>query len=184
MEDIIKESESRMQKTLETLKKNFACVRANRASPSLLDHVQVEYYGSKVPLKQLAQISAPEPRALLVTPYDKTAAQGIEKAILTSDLGINPKIEGGFIRLILPELSQERRKDLIKVIRKETEESKIAVRNVRRDGLESLKKQKTEKKITEDEEKFKDKKIQELTDKFVAEVDRLLAAKEKEILEV
>lgn len=184
MEEIIKESESRMQKTLEALKKNFASVRANRASPSLLDHVQVEYYGSKVPLKQLAQVSAPEPRVLLVTPYDKTAAQGIEKAILTSDLGINPKVEGGFIRLVMPDLSEERRRDLIKIIKKETEESKIAVRNVRRDGIEALKKQKAEKKITEDEEKTKDKKIQELTDKHIAEIDKLLAAKEKEILEV
>jgi ribosome recycling factor len=184
MEDVLKESEIRMQKALESLKKNFAAVRTGRAHPALLDHVQVEYYGSKVPLKQIAQISAPEARCLVVTPYDKGASQGIEKAILSSDLGINPKNEGGVIRLIMPELSEERRRDLMKVVKKEAEESKIAARNVRRDAMEALKKQKSEKKITEDAEKMQDKKVQEMTDKHCAEVDRLFAAKEKEILEV
>jgi len=184
MQDVIKESEGRMQKAMEALKKNFAAVRTGRANPALLDHVQVEYYGTKVPLKQLAQISAPEPRVLLVTPYDKSANQGIEKAILASDLGINPKNEGGVVRLILPEPSEERRKELIKVVKKESEEAKVALRNVRRDAIEALKKQKAEKTITEDEEKMKDKKVQEQTDKFSAEIDKLLAGKEKEILEV
>jgi len=184
MEDVLKDSDSRMQKALEALKKNFAAVRTGRAHPALLDHVQVEYYGSKMPLKQLAQISAPEPRMLVVTPYDKNAAQAIEKAILASDLGINPKNEGGLLRLSLPELSEERRRDLTKIIKKEAEDTKIGLRNVRRDALEALKKQKAEKKITEDAEKMQDKRVQELIDKFSAETDKLLAAKEKEILEV
>lgn len=184
MQDVLKESEGRMQKAIENLKRNFAAVRTGRANPALLDHVHVEYYGTSVPLKQLASVSAPEPRVLAVTPYDKTAAQGIEKAILTSDLGINPKNEGGVIRLFLPEPSEERRKELVKVVKKEAEETKIAVRNVRRDAIELLKKQKAEKKITEDLEKMQDKKAQELTDKYCTEVDKLLAGKEKEIMEV
>jgi ribosome recycling factor len=184
MQDVIKESEGRMQKAVENLKKNFAAVRTGRANPALLDHIHVEYYGTSVPLKQIASVSAPEPRALVVTPYDKNAAQGIEKAILTSDLGINPKNEGGVIRLFLPEPSQERRKELVKVVKKEAEESKIAVRNVRRDAIEILKKQKADKAITEDAEKTQDKKVQELTDKYCAEIDKLLAGKEKEIMEV
>lgn len=177
MADVIKESEAKMQKAIEALKKNFAGVRTGRANPALLDPIQVDYYGSMVPLKQLSSVSAPEPRMLVVTPYDKGAAQAIEKAISSSNLGVNPKNEGGVIRLILPELSEERRRDLTKIIKKESEESKIAVRNVRRDAL-------SEKAATEDEKKNLEKKIQELTDKVTAEIDKLLAAKEKEILEV
>jgi ribosome recycling factor len=184
MQDILKESEGRMQKAIEALKKNFAAVRTGRANPVLLDHIHVDYYGTSVPLKQLAQVAAPEPRVLLVTPYDKSAAQGIEKAILTSDLGINPKNEGGTIRLILPEPTEERRKELVKLVKKESEEAKIALRNVRRDAIEALKKMKGEKQISEDDEKMKDKKVQELTDKYSAETDKLLAGKEKEIMEV
>jgi ribosome recycling factor len=184
MQDVIKDGEARMQKALEVLKKNFAAVRTGRANPALLDHIHVDYYGTSVSLKQLAQVSAPEPRCLLITPYDKTAAQAIEKAILTSDLGVNPKNEGGMIRLILPEPSEERRKELVKVIKKESEETKIAVRNVRRDAIEVLKKQKADKVITEDIEKMQDKKVQELTDKYCAEADKLFSAKEKEIMEV
>jgi ribosome recycling factor len=184
MQDVIKESETRMQKALEVLKKNFAAVRTGRASAALLDHIHVDYYGASTPLKQLAQVSTPDARSLLVTPYDKTAAQAIEKAILTSDLGINPKNEGGAIRLSLPEPSQERRKELVKVTKKEAEDAKIAIRNVRRDAIEVLKKQKADKTITEDAEKMQDKKVQELTDKHSLEIDKLLAAKEKEIMEV
>ena len=184
MQDVLKDSEARMQKSIDSLKKNFAAVRTGRANPALLDHIQVEYYGTNVPLKQLAQVSAPEPRVLLITPYDKGAAQGIEKALQASDLGVNPKNEGGMIRLVLPEPSEERRKELVKVIKKEAEEGKIALRNVRRDAIEILKKQKADKVISEDAEKMQDKKVQELTDKHSLEIDKLLAAKEKEILEV
>jgi ribosome recycling factor len=184
MQDVIKESEVRMQKALEALRKNFSAVRTGRANPALLDHIHVEYYGSSTPLKQLATVAAPEPRVLVITPYDKTAAAAIEKAILTSDLGINPRVEAGVIRLILPEPSQERRKELVKVVKKESEDSKIAIRNVRRDAIETLKKMKADKQLSEDEEKARDKKAQELTDKYCAEIDKLLAGKEKEIMEV
>ncbi|MDD5382614.1 MAG: ribosome recycling factor [Candidatus Margulisbacteria bacterium] len=184
MQDAIKESEARMLKSIDSLKKNFAAVRTGRANPALLDHVMVSYYGTATPLKSLASIAVPEPRMLVVTPYDKNAAADIEKAIMTSDLGINPRREAGLIRLILPEPSEERRRELVKVVRKESEETKIAVRNVRREAIESLKKTKADKKITEDEEKTQDKKVQDLTDKYCGEVDKLLAAKEKEIMEV
>lgn len=184
MQDVLKESDERMQRAVGALKKNFAAVRTGRANPALLDHVTVSYYGSTVPLKQLASISAPEARMIVVTPYDKGASAEIEKAILTSDLGINPRREGGVIRLVLPEPSEERRKELVKVVKKESEEGKIAVRNVRRDAIESLKKKKNEKLITEDIEKMQDKKVQEMTDKYCLEIDKLVAAKEKEILEV
>lgn len=184
MQEVIKESEAKMRKAVEVLKRNFVAVRTGRANPALLDHVNVDYYGSPTPLKQLASISVPEPRQLLVTPYDKTAAQAIEKAIMTSDLGINPKREATVIRLALPEPSEERRKELVKVVKKESEEAKVAIRNVRREANETLKKQKNEKQITEDDEKTSDKKIQDLTNKSCSEVDNLLSAKQKEIMEV
>ncbi|MDD4179682.1 MAG: ribosome recycling factor [Candidatus Margulisbacteria bacterium] len=184
MQDVIKDSEERMKKAIEVLKKNFSAIRTGRANSALLDHVQVEYYGTNVPLKQVASISIPEPRMIVLTPYDKSASQGIEKAIQSSDLGINPKNEGGVIRLVLPEPSGERRTELVKVTKKESEETKIAIRNVRRDAIEALKKQKADKTITEDVEKMQDKKVQDLTDKFTKEIDTLLAAKEKEIMEV
>ncbi|MFH1347393.1 MAG: ribosome recycling factor [Candidatus Margulisiibacteriota bacterium] len=184
MQDAIKESEAKMEKAIDALKRNFVAVRTGRANPALLDHINVDYYGSPVPLKQLASISVPEPRQLLVTPYDKTAAQAIEKAIMASDLGINPKREATAIRLALPEPSEERRKELVKVVKKESEEAKVAIRNVRREANETLKKQKNEKQITEDDEKTSDKKIQDLTNKYCGEVDNLLSAKQKEIMEV
>lgn len=184
MQDVLKETEVKMQKSIEAMKKSFLAIRTGRANPALLDHVQVEYYGTKVPLKQLASVAAPEPRMLLLTPYDKSAAQAIANAISSSDLGINPKIEGTVIRLTLPELSEERRKEMIKIIKKEAEDAKISVRNGRREALDFLKKQKADKVITEDEEKGKDKKIQEMTDKHSAEIDKLFGLKEKEVLEV
>ncbi len=184
MENVLKETEAKMGKGIEVLRHNFSAVRTGRANPALLDHIQVTYYGAATPLKQLASIAAPEPRVLVITPYDKTAAAEIEKAILASDLGINPKRETNVIRLVLPEPSEERRRELVKVIKKEAEESKIAIRNVRREAIEALKKQKSDKKITEDEEKVQDKKTQDLTDKYCAEVDKLVSHKEKEIMEV
>lgn len=184
MQDAIKESEVKMKKAIEVLKKNFVAVRTGRANPALLDHVNVDYYGAPVPLKQLASISVPEPRQLLITPFDKNSAQAIEKAILTSDLGINPKREATAVRLVLPDMSEERRKQLAKMIKKETEDAKVAIRNVRREANEALKKQKSEKKITEDDEKSLDKKVQDATDKYCKEAERLAAEKEKEIMEV
>ncbi len=184
MQDVLKETEVRMKKAIEVVKKNFAAVRTGRASSSLLDHVKVKYYGADVPLKQLASISVPEPRSLTVTPFDKNSIKEIEKAIMTSDLGINPRVEAGVIRLFLPELSEERRKDLVKVIKKEAEDGKVAVRNIRRDAVETLKKQKNDKAITEDDEKVQDKKVQDLTNKHNKEIDDLFHAKEKEVLTV
>ena len=184
MQDILKESEAKMKKAVEVQKHNFAAVRTGRASPALLDHVKVNYYGADCPLKQLASISVPEPRMMVVTPYDKSAMQDIEKAIMTSDLGINPKREATLIRLAMPELSEERRKELVKLIKKESEEGKVAIRNVRREAIDSAKKKKAAKDITEDDEKDLDKKVQDLTDKHCKEIESLLAAKEKEIMEV
>ncbi|MFH1576320.1 MAG: ribosome recycling factor [Candidatus Margulisiibacteriota bacterium] len=184
MQDAIKESDAKMKTAIEVLKRNFVAVRTGRANPALLDHINVDYYGSPTPLKQLASISVPEPRQLLITPYDKTAAQAIEKAILTSDLGINPSREANVLRLSLPQPSEERRKELVKVVKKETEDAKVAIRNVRREANDSLKKQKNEKKITEDDEKNLDKKVQDMTNKYCSEVDHLLATKQKEIMEV
>jgi ribosome recycling factor len=180
----MKESDARMRKAIDALRHNFAAVRTGRASPALLDHVMVDYYGTSVPLKQLATVSVPDPRGLLITPYDKNSGPEIEKAILKSDLGVNPKREAGVIRLILPEPTEERRKELVKLIKKEAEESKIVIRNVRRDAVDSLKKKKSEKQITEDDEKGQDKKVQELTNKYCDEIDKTLAGKEKEIMEV
>lgn len=184
MQDVLKESQDKMQKAVETQKKNFAAVRTGRASPALLDHINVSYYGADVSLKQLATISVPDPRMLMITPFDKNSAADIEKAILKSDLGVNPSRDSGVIRLRLPEPSEERRKDLVKVIKKEAEEGKVAIRNVRRDAIENLKKKKSAKEITEDDEKTLDKKVQDLTNKFTAEIGKLLAEKEKEIMEV
>ena len=184
MQDVIKESDAKMQKAIEVLKKNYAAVRTGRANPALLDHVKVSYYGADTPLKQLAQISVPEPRQLLITPYDKNAGQEIEKAIMTSDLGINPKREGGVIRLMLPEPTEERRKDMVKLIKKETEDARVAIRNVRREANAALKKKKSDKAITEDDEKDQDKAVQTLTDKYCGEADKLFHAKEKEVMEV
>ncbi|MFA6430790.1 MAG: ribosome recycling factor [Candidatus Margulisiibacteriota bacterium] len=182
--DVIKDTEIKMQKAIDALRKHLASVRTGRASPALLDQVHVEYYGSTVPLKQIAQVSTPEARQLLITPFDKSASQSIEKAINASNLGMTPKNEGGVIRLLLPELSEERRKDLVKGIKKEAEDAKVSIRNARREAIDLLKKQKQEKTITEDEEKTKDKKMQELTDKYCADADKLILSKEKEILEV
>ena len=184
MSDIIVESENKMKKSMETLKRNFAAVRTGRASPALLDHIKVEYYGTEMPLKQLASISVPEPRMLVISPFDKGAAQAIEKAIMTSDLGINPNRDASVIRLVMPEPSEERRRDLVKLLKKEAEEAKVALRNVRREGMDTLKKQKTEKKITEDVEKGQDKKMQEMTDRYCKTVDDLVKAKEAEVMEV
>ncbi|OGB87218.1 ribosome recycling factor [candidate division WOR-1 bacterium RIFCSPLOWO2_02_FULL_46_20] len=184
MLNVLKESEAKMEKAIVVLKKNFVAVRTGRANPSLLDHVVVSYYGAPTPLRQLASISVPEPRMLVVTPYDKNSAQDIEKAILTSDLGLNPRREAGVVRLTLPEPSEERRKELVKVIKKESEDAKIAIRNIRREANENLRKQKNDKTLTEDDEKAQDKKVQDLTNKCCAEVDKLYSSKEKEIMEV
>jgi ribosome recycling factor len=184
MEDVIKTAESKFKKAIEALKKNFAAVRTGRANPSLLDHVLVDYYGTKTPLKQLAGISVPEPRTIAITPYDKNAVKDIEKAIQTSDLGLPPNSEGGIIRLNLPQPTEERRKDLVKVIKKEAEDAKVAVRNVRRDVIESLKGEKKKGTLSEDAEKMKEETVQKLVKKYTEEIDKMLQHKEKEVMEV
>ena len=171
-----------MKKTVETTQKTFASLRTGRASPSLLDTITVEYYGSPVPLKQLANITVPESRQLLLQPFDKGAIANIEKAIQKSDLGIQPKVEGASIRLILPQLTEERRKDLVKIARKSAEEGKVAIRNIRRDGLDALKNGKGDGKLSEDAQKQLEEQIQKITDKFSKEIDTLLKTKEEEIM--
>lgn len=182
MSDIVKDQEAKMKKSLENTQKVLASLRTGRASPQILDGITVEYYGSSVPLKQLATITVPEPRQLLLQPFDKSAAGEIEKAIQKSDLGIQPRQEGGMIRLILPQPTEERRKELVKVARKSAEEGKVAVRNIRREGLDSLKKDEESKTISQDAHKQLEDRIQKLTDKFTKEIDEMLKGKEQEIL--
>lgn len=184
MQDFIKESQSKMNKAVESLKRNLSGIRTGRASAGLVDHLTVEYYGAQVPIKQVASISVPEPRQIAIQAYDKSALTAIEKAIQKSDLGVTPKLEAGVVRLMLPQLTEERRKDLTKIVKKEAEEAKVAVRNIRREIIEGLKAAKDKKEITEDIEKARETELQKVTDRETLEIDKLVAAKEKEIMEV
>lgn len=184
IKDIEKGMQEKMDKTLNVLKHELSTLKAGRANPTILDRVTVEYYGAVTPLNQLANIAAPEPRLLTISPWDPKAIPAIEKAILKSDLGINPSNDGKMIRLLVPQLTEERRKDLVKVVKKLGEEAKVAIRNIRRDGNEHLKKLKKDSQITEDELKKSEEDTQKMTDKFIKEVDKSIEAKEKEILEV
>ncbi len=177
-------AESKMEKTLAALRSDLGAIRAGRANPAILDKVTVEYYGVATPIQQVGTVAVPEPRTITIQPWDASILGEIEKAILKSDVGINPNNDGKMIRLNFPPLTEERRKELVKGISKRGEEAKVAVRNIRRDALEGFKKQKKDGEITEDDLKNLETKIQKLTDKFVAEVDSVVAAKEKEILEV
>jgi len=182
--DIHKETETKMQKTLSVLKEDLGSIRAGKAHPSMLDKLSVDYYGTPTPIKQLASISAPEPRALLIQPYDRSAMASIEKAILISDLGLNPSNDGKIIRLNIPQLTEERRKELAKLVKKTAEEGKVAIRNERRDGNDSLKKMQKDGELTEDELKKAQDEIQKLTDSYIKQIDELVAKKEKELMEV
>lgn len=184
IEEIFLDSEDRMQKTIELLRKDFASLRAGRANPAILDKIQVDYYGVPTPINQMANVSAPEARLLVIQPWDKSVVSAIEKAILKSDLGLNPSNDGTIIRIAIPQLTQERRKELVKVIKKKAEETKISIRNVRRDANESLKSLEKSKDLSEDENKKAQDDVQKLTDKYIAEVDKVLAAKEQEIMEI
>ena len=184
MTEVIKQADDKMKKAVEVVKKNFGGVRTGRASAALLDHVVVEYYGTKVPLKQLAGIAVPEPRMIVVQPYDKNSVKMIEKALQTSDLGINPSVDGGKIRLPLPQPTEERRRDLVKVIKKEAEDGKIALRNIRRDAIAHLKKQKDAKEISEDAEKNHEEEVGKLIKKYTEEIEKSLKSKEAEVMEV
>jgi ribosome recycling factor len=178
------ESEQRMKKCIENLKKDFARVRTGRASATLLDGITVEYYGSPMPVNQIAAISIPDARMIMIQPWEKNMLGPVEKAIQTSDLGLNPMNDGNVIRLPIPPLSEERRKELFKLCKKTGEDNKVAIRNVRRDSNEELKEVEKAKKITQDDLKKGQEEIQKLTDHYIKIVDDLLAVKEKEIMEL
>jgi len=181
---VFQEAEQRMNGAVEALKREFGKLRVGKATPSLLEGINADAYGSATPLNQLATIGAPEPRLLVVQPWDKSLIGPIEKAIRASDLGLNPANDGQVIRVPIPALTEERRKELVKVAKGYAEEGRVAVRNVRRDANESLKKEHKAGDLTEDEEKKAHERIQELTDRFVKEIDETLSGKEKEILEI
>lgn len=181
--EIKKDTQARMEKSLETFKAHIAKVRTGRAQPSLLDGIQVEYYGAPTPLRQLANVVAEDARTLAVTVFDRSMIAAVEKAILTSDLGLNPASAGATIRVPLPPLTEERRRDLIKIVKGEAEQGKVAVRNIRRDANDQVKALLKEKEISEDEERKAQEEIQKITDQFVKKVDEVLADKEKELLD-
>ena len=181
---ILSHFEAQMQKTIDKMKGDFSSLRTGRASSALLENIRVVYYGTMTPLNQLANISAPEARTLEIRAWDKGAVSAVEKAILKSDLGLNPNNDGAVIRLQIPALTEERRKDLIKVVRKMAEEYRVALRNERRDAVDRLKKAEKAKEISEDDRTAGDQEIQKLTDSFVKRVDEFLAAKERDIMEV
>ena len=176
--------EDKMRKSIDSVAADFASVRAGRANASVLDRIMVDYYGSPTPIQQIAAISSPDARTLLISPWDKTAVKGIEKAIQTSDLGINPQNDGASIRLNFPQLTEERRKELVKQIRKYAEAGKVAIRNIRRDAMEAFKKKEKSSEITEDDLKQAEKDLQKLTDDSCKKLDDLLAKKEKELMAV
>ena len=176
--------EQKMQKVLDTLEDALDGIRAGRANPAVLSKVMVEYYGTPTPIQQIASVSSPDPRTLLIQPWDTKAVKDIEKAILSSDIGINPQNDGRSIRLIFPQLTEERRKELTKQVKKYAEEAKVAMRNIRRDGMDYVKKLKKNSEITEDEQKKAEKDLQDLLDKMIKKVDSALAAKEKELMSI
>lgn len=184
MNAFVKDYDKKMEKSINAVKSDFASVRAGRANAQVLDRINVEYYGAPTPLNQVASVSSPDPRQLVIQPWDRTLLKAIEKAINLSDLGINPQNDGRVIRLSFPQLTEERRKDLVKQVRKYSESGKVAVRNIRRDAMDKVKAMKKKSEITEDEVKEYEKDLQTLTDKRCKEIDALAAAKEKELMSV
>ena len=184
MKEINKEFDAKMGKTIEVVKSDFASVRAGRANAGVLDKITVDYYGAPTPLNQVAAISSPDPRVLQIQPWDATILKAIEKAIQVSDLGINPQNDGRVIRLVFPMLTEERRKELTKQVKKYAEDAKVAMRNIRRDGMDYVKKLKKNSEITEDDQKKAEKDLQTLLDKYIKKVDEALAAKEKELMAI
>ena len=181
---IFNEAKDKMHKAAENLQRNLGQIRAGRANASLLDRVQVTYYGVPTPLNQMASITIPEARVLMITPFDKSMVQEVEKALLASDLGITPTSDGNVIRLVIPQLTEERRKELAKEVKKEAEQAKVAIRNIRRDAIDEYKKQQKNSEITEDDLRSAEKDIQDLTDKSIKKLDKIASDKEKELLEV
>jgi ribosome recycling factor len=184
LDDIKKDAAARMAKCVQTFQTDLKKLRTGRAHPSLIEHLKVDYYGSEVPLQQVASISVEEGRTLVVSPWEKSVVQAIEKAIHKSDLGLNPSTAGTVIRISMPPLTEERRRDLTKVVRHDAENARVAVRNVRRDVLADIKEMLKEKLLSQDDERRAETEVQKLTDKHVADIDHALAAKEKEIMQV
>lgn len=184
IEDIKKDAESRMSKSIDALKVNLNKIRTGRAHPSLLDNISVDYYGAETPLNQVGNVSVPDARTLAITVFDKSMIGAVEKAILASDLGLNPSSQGTLIRIPLPPLTEERRKDLVKVVKGEGENGKIAIRNIRRDANSDVKSLNKDKEISDDEMHQAEDEIQKITDKYVKQVDQLLVEKEAELMEI
>lgn len=184
LNEIYNEAEERMKKTIEVLKKDFASIRAGRANPAILDKIRVEYYGVPTPINQMANISVPEPRLLMIQPWDKSVIGSIEKAILKSDLGLNPNNDGSVIRISIPQLTEERRKELVKTVKKRAEDFRVEIRNSRRDANDQIKMFEKDGEISEDDARKGIEKIQELTDKYIEKINQLLENKEMEIMEV
>ena len=184
MDERIQKYEEKMKKTLGSLEAELTTIRAGRANPHILDKLTVDYYGSPTPIQQVANITVPEARMIQIQPWESSLIKGIEKAILTSDLGLNPNNDGKVIRLVFPELTEERRKDLVKDVKKKGEAAKVAVRNIRRDANDKLKAMKKASEITEDDLKNLENDCQKITDKYIAEIDKITAEKEKEIMSV
>ena len=182
--DILADSEDRMKKTIDHLLGDFASLRAGRANPAMLDKIMVNYYGEPTPINQMANINVPEARLLVIQPWDKGTIADIEKAIMKSDLGITPSNDGNVIRIAIPQLTEDRRKDVVKVVKKRAEETKVAIRNIRREANDLIKASEKDKLVSEDESKKGMESIQKVTDKFIKEVDSVLQIKEKDIMEV
>ena len=182
-EEVFGSADAKMRKAVEVLKHELATIRTGRAHPGLVEHIMVDYHGTPVPLNQIASIGIPEARLLVIQPWDKQVLSNVEKAILKSDLGLTPNNDGNIIRLAIPQLTEERRSQLVKVVRKRVEDGRVAVRNVRRDAVEGLRKLKENKEMSEDEQKRAMIRLQQLTDKFIEEIDRIAKSKETELLE-
>ena len=182
-EEVFGSADAKMRKAVEVLKHELATIRTGRAHPGLVEHIMVDYHGTPVPLNQIAGIGIPEARLLVIQPWDKQVLPNVEKAILKSDLGLTPNNDGNIIRLAIPQLTEERRSQLVKVVRKRVEDGRVAVRNVRRDAVEGLRKLKENKEMSEDEQKRAMTRLQQLTDKFIEEIDRIAKSKETELLE-
>lgn len=184
VKDTLNQAESKMKKTVEALRNHLGSIRTGRAAPALVEHLHVEYYGTEMPLNQLANISVPEARSLVIQPWDKGAIKAIEKAIQNSDLGLTPNNDGQVIRLSIPTLTEQRRKDLVKLVKKEVEEQKVSLRNLRRDGLSELKKLEGDKQISEDEHKRAQEQLEQLVGQYIKQLEQLGHTKEQEVLEV
>lgn len=184
LKEIASDIENRMNKAVEILKKDYATLRAGRATPALLEKIQVDYYGTPTPINQLANISVPEARLLIIQPWDKTVVPMMEKAILKSDLGITPTGDGNVIRIVVPQLTEERRRELVKVVKKKAEEAKVAIRNLRREANDRIKAAEKKAEVSEDDAKRAQEEIQKTTDRYIENIDKAAESKEKEIMEV